>query len=40
METGNRLAPGLAHEFNNVLQIVHGYIRFAQGALPFESEPR
>lgn len=40
METVNRLALGLAHEFNNVLQIVHGYISSARGALPFESEPR
>jgi signal transduction histidine kinase len=30
----------LAHEFKNVLQIVHGYISFARGVLPFESKPR
>lgn len=40
METVNRLALGLTHEFDNVLQIVHGYISSARGALPFESEPR
>jgi signal transduction histidine kinase len=40
METINRLAAGVAHEFNNVLQIVHGYVSFARDALPAESEPR
>lgn len=40
METVNRLAAGVAHEFNNVLQIVHGYVSFARDALPFDSEPR
>ena len=40
METVNRLASGVAHEFNNVLQIVHGYVSFARDALPLESEPR
>ncbi|WP_145383164.1 ATP-binding protein [Botrimarina mediterranea] len=40
METINRLAAGVAHEFNNVLQIIHGYVSFARDALPAESEPR
>lgn len=40
METVNRLAAGVAHEFNNVLQIVHGYVSFARDALPQESDPR
>lgn len=40
METVNRLAGGVAHEFNNVLQIVHGYVSFARDALPLGSEPR
>lgn len=34
MEAVNRLAAGIAHEFNNVLQIVHGYVSFARDALP------
>ena len=40
METVNRLAAGVAHEFNNVLQIVHGYVSFARDALPSDCEPR
>jgi signal transduction histidine kinase len=40
METVDRLAAGVAHEFNNVLQIVQGYVSFARDALPADSEPR
>jgi signal transduction histidine kinase len=32
------LAVGLAHEFNNVLQIVKGYVEFARQSLPYDSE--
>ncbi|MGL4512754.1 MAG: ATP-binding protein [Lacipirellulaceae bacterium] len=34
------LAVGVAHEFNNVLQIVIGYVGFAATSLPAESEER
>jgi signal transduction histidine kinase len=34
------IAVGVAHEFNNVLQIVTGYVEFARRSLPNESESR
>lgn len=40
MEATNRLAAGVAHEFNNVLQIVYGYVMFAREGLPDESDTR
>lgn len=40
MEAVNRLAAGVAHEFNNVLQIVRGYVAFARDSLPEGSETR
>ena len=40
METVDCLAGGVAHEFNNVLQIVRGYVSFARDALPEDSETR
>lgn len=33
------LAAGIAHEFNNLLQAVHGYTSFAMRNLPPDSEP-
>lgn len=36
----NRLAAGVAHEFNNVLQVVNGYVRFARNSLPTDSPTR
>lgn len=40
MEVVNRLAAGVAHEFNNVLQIVRGYVAFARDTLPPGAEAR
>lgn len=40
MEAVNRLAAGVAHEFNNVLQIVRGYVAFARDGLPEDSDTR
>ncbi|TWT99513.1 Wide host range VirA protein [Botrimarina colliarenosi] len=40
METINGLAAGVAHEFNNVLQIIQGYLSFARNQLPPDSEIR
>lgn len=36
----DQLAAGVAHEFNNVLQIVRGYVGFARNALPEGSGTR
>lgn len=36
----NELAAGVAHEFNNVLQIVSGYVTFARDSLPEGSTTR
>ncbi len=36
----DRLAAGVAHEFNNVLQIVSGYVTFARENLPADSPVR
>lgn len=40
IETVNRLAAGVAHEFNNSLQIVQGYVTFARNSLPTDSQTR
>ncbi|QDT69202.1 Wide host range VirA protein [Planctomycetes bacterium MalM25] len=40
MEAINRLAAGVSHEFNNVLQIVCGYVTFARDSLPEGSATR
>jgi len=39
MDAIDCLAGGIAHEFNNVLQAVRGYISFARKALPCDSQP-
>jgi len=38
MEAVGSLADGIAHEFNNLLQIISGYTKFAMGELPSESQ--
>lgn len=40
LEAVNCLATGVAHEFNNVLQIVRGYVSFSRDASPVGSEVR
>lgn len=40
LEALNHLAAGVAHEFNNVLQIVRGYVAFAREASPQDSAAR
>lgn len=40
LEAVNCLAAGVAHEFNNVLQIVRGYVSFSRDASPEGSEIR
>ena len=39
MDAIDCLAGGIAHEFNNVLQAVRGYISFATKELPADSQP-
>jgi PAS domain S-box-containing protein len=39
LEAVGSLAGGIAHEFNNLLQVIQGYTRFAQGTLPAAGQP-
>ncbi len=39
LETIGSLAGGIAHEFNNLLQVIRGYTRFAMDELAEESQP-
>jgi PAS domain S-box-containing protein len=40
MEAIGTLAGGIAHEFNNLLQAIHGYVTFARNALSPDEQPR